>query len=94
MESGMPDLNFDCPHCGQNLDAPADMAGVEIACPSCEKGISIPSESATPAPPGSSADAEAGEELKKSSTMRLEVPQDLDVPAPPRRIVKIKRQGK
>ena len=38
----MEDINFDCPHCNQNLDAPNDMAGETIECPACEEPISIP----------------------------------------------------
>ena len=38
----MPDINFDCPLCKQNLDAPEDMAGLCIECPSCGKSIRIP----------------------------------------------------
>lgn len=43
----MADINFDCPACGQNLDAPPDMAGLEIVCPSCENTITIPSAEST-----------------------------------------------
>lgn len=38
----MPDINFDCPFCKQNLDAPGDMTGMNIECPSCGKAIRIP----------------------------------------------------
>ncbi len=38
----MPDINFDCPFCKQNLDAPDDMTGMSIECPSCGKSIQIP----------------------------------------------------
>jgi hypothetical protein len=38
----MVDINFDCPHCNQNLDAPSDMAGETIECPTCRKSIGIP----------------------------------------------------
>jgi DNA-directed RNA polymerase subunit RPC12/RpoP len=93
MDDEMPDLNFDCPECGQNLDAPDDMAGMEIECPNCAKRIAIPG--GTPDPdPADDTNAEGGEEMKKSTTMRLEIPKDVGVPAPPRRIVKIKRLGK
>jgi len=39
----MPDINFNCPNCNQNLDAPPEMAGETIECPSCTKAIVIPS---------------------------------------------------
>lgn len=38
----MSDINFDCPHCNQNLDAPSDMGGDSIECPACENSIVIP----------------------------------------------------
>jgi len=38
----MADINFDCPHCNQNLDAPPDMAGESIECPTCGESIGIP----------------------------------------------------
>lgn len=41
-------VNFDCPLCGQNLEAPVGMAGHGIECPACEGKIIIP-------PPGGKA---------------------------------------
>ena len=38
----MPDINFDCAFCKQNLDAPENMSGMNIECPSCGKAIRIP----------------------------------------------------
>jgi transcription elongation factor Elf1 len=38
----MPDINFDCPHCSQNLEAPEDMAGDTLACPACGQDITVP----------------------------------------------------
>lgn len=35
-------MTFDCPHCGQNLDAEEDMAGLLLDCPACSKEISVP----------------------------------------------------
>jgi len=45
------DINFDCPECGQNLDAPPDMVGMQIECPSCSKDIRVPGD-ALPEPTG------------------------------------------
>ena len=44
----MPDVNFDCPHCRQNLDAPVQLAGKSLACPSCQKNITIPKRDLAP----------------------------------------------
>ncbi len=38
----MADIEFNCPECGQVLEAPEEMAGDALACPSCEAPITIP----------------------------------------------------
>lgn len=38
----MADIEFNCPECGQVLEAPEEMAGEAIECPACEAGITIP----------------------------------------------------
>ena len=38
----MSDYKFDCPRCGQSLEAPEEMMGEEIDCPSCNGQIRIP----------------------------------------------------
>ena len=38
----MPDIKFTCPNCGQSLEAPDDMLGQQIACPSRNGTIEIP----------------------------------------------------
>lgn len=43
----MADFKFNCPHCNQDLEAPEDMLGQTIKCPSCEKNIHM----AAPIPP-------------------------------------------
>lgn len=37
-------LNFDCPHCSQNLDVPQEFMGQTIQCPACNKQIKIETE--------------------------------------------------
>ena len=37
----MPDISFSCPHCGQSLEAPEELAGESIECPSCDGAIAI-----------------------------------------------------
>jgi HEAT repeat protein len=39
---GPPEIKFDCPNCGQRLEAPADLYGQNVACPKCEAEIIIP----------------------------------------------------
>jgi len=50
----MSDYNFDCPHCGQWLEAPQEMMGEAIDCPSCNGSIELPkpaAQSETETPP-------------------------------------------
>jgi hypothetical protein len=41
----MPDMKFNCPKCGQSLEAPSDMAGEAVPCPSCQTPLKVPSPS-------------------------------------------------
>jgi len=44
-------IRFPCPQCGQHLAAPAEMAGCQISCPTCEGSIEIPRpDESAPAP--------------------------------------------
>jgi len=36
------DINFDCPHCGKNLEIDARGAGLMITCPDCGQTIQVP----------------------------------------------------
>ena len=36
------DVNFECPHCGQDLTVDSSGAGAEIECPSCNNRIVVP----------------------------------------------------
>lgn len=38
----MDDLIFECPKCKQRFEAPPDMAGQSITCPSCDNSIRVP----------------------------------------------------
>ena len=40
--SNMTDISFTCPHCYQQLDAPHERAGTQLACPTCNMQIMIP----------------------------------------------------
>ncbi|MGD9874517.1 MAG: hypothetical protein AB7T27_09640 [Kiritimatiellia bacterium] len=40
----MTDIAFGCPHCQQPLEAPPEMAGEYIECPTCKQSISIPEQ--------------------------------------------------
>ena len=37
-------MNFDCPYCGQNLDADADLGGTMLNCPICKNEIIVPNQ--------------------------------------------------
>lgn len=54
----MTDIEFTCPHCGQNLNGPDELAGQTIDCPVCQKSfeipggiIEVPPSQMAPAPP-------------------------------------------
>lgn len=48
----MSDYKFNCPHCNQSLEAPEDMLGETLDCPSCGGQIALPApERPAPAPP-------------------------------------------
>ena len=40
--NNVKDFKFPCPHCGQRLEAPAEMFGTVINCPSCSTRIQVP----------------------------------------------------
>ncbi len=99
----MADINFDCPQCGQNLDAPEDMAGWAIDCPDCGQKIKIPIPAGQepPRPEGAATpednattgliDDPSSSEGPKDSTVRIDIPEEYTRPEPRQRIVKIKR---
>lgn len=106
----MIDVNFDCPQCGQNLDAPEDMVGLFIECPACSKIIKVPTpaEAARSREQAQQAAADEteyrpapppvrGDEVggeDKGSTMRIQLPPDLGVPEKRKRQIIIKRLGR
>jgi len=51
----MSEFKFNCPHCQQSLEAPEDMLGQTIECPSCNGSIQLPEPEAQPAPAPTSA---------------------------------------
>lgn len=89
----MADINFNCSHCGQNLDAPEDMAGWDIECPACSKPIQVPDRPKKVETGIIEADqaSEASSDKEKDSTVRIDIPSECRQPLPSRRIVKIKR---
>lgn len=46
----MPDIRFECPACGQSLEAPGELAEQLILCPSCSQSITIPVTCRLPGP--------------------------------------------
>lgn len=90
----MADINFNCSHCGQNLDAPEDMAGWDIECPACSKPIQVPDRPRKVETGIIETDASSKHqpEEEKESTVRIDIPPESTQPPPSRRIVKIKRK--
>lgn len=87
--STMQDFNFNCPQCGQNLDAPGDMAGLFIECPACRKVIQVPRPEGEP--PSPATQTSPGIEHQKSSTMRIQLPAGSALPTQRRRRIVIRR---
>lgn len=95
----MSDINFDCPKCGQNLDAPPDLGGLFIECPSCATVIKVPPktgqpttfhpEAETPRAPTFVAPAKQED---KGTTMRIDLPPEFRLPPPTQRQFTIKRK--
>jgi hypothetical protein len=95
----MADINFNCPHCKQNLNGPEEMAGEAIDCPVCQKSFQIPGglievPKGKLAPPGRSsappATARPSTEDEKGKTVRIELPPEF-LAEPDKHIFKIKR---
>jgi uncharacterized paraquat-inducible protein A len=65
----MSDIEFNCPKCNQHLEAPQDLAGVDIECPACETLLSVPAQQGplTAAQIVGAAAAEEGAEDPESS---------------------------
>ena len=86
----MSEINFQCPHCQQELTAPDELAGQSLECPACGKEFTVPGgiveqEDLRPAYPGESED-----DADKGKTVRIELPPELLAP-PEKHVFKIKR---
>ena len=71
-------VSFLCKSCGQEIEAPIDMAGSQDECPSCGAGIMVPymSEAGTTQALIDAAAPAAALEAAKSRTLRIELPDD------------------
>jgi phage FluMu protein Com len=79
----MQDLNFDCPACGQNMEAPANMAGMKIQCPGCRTLLQIPWPSEI--------EEQQEREKAKSATVRIDTSRGGIPPDPAKRRIVINR---
>lgn len=100
----MADINFNCPHCGQNLNGPEEMAGETIECPVCQKDFQIPggiieispaklvppSRPSAPTSPSAPPAARTMGEDEKGKTVRIELPPEF-LAEPEKHMFKIKR---
>ena len=48
----MPDIHFECPKCGQSIDAPEELAAQLVDCPACKETIEVPVRNRRVMPPG------------------------------------------
>lgn len=74
----MPDITFTCHACEQTLEAPAEMAGETVECPSCEAELLIPSIEADAVAPDVMAAALATQESNVPEPQA--VPEQEDTP--------------
>ena len=72
-------IQFECPYCGQGLDAQADMAGLLVTCPGCRGLFSVPRKGGK------------GDDPLHSPTVKVNLPPGMALPKRPERIIKIKR---
>lgn len=92
----MADVNFDCPFCGQNLEADEEMVGTNVPCPACGKVIRVVvpttrprGEPSPPPPPPPPPPMPAKEDMV--ATTRIELPPEALAPERKGRIITIKR---
>jgi phage FluMu protein Com len=85
---------FSCPHCGQGLEADPAQAGLLAECPRCREVLTVPAPGAVPAPPARTRTAPLppAEPAPLNATVRIDLPNDIGVPAPPRRTLVIRRR--
>ena len=62
----MADINFDCPHCGQNLETDDILSGSGIDCPVCKKFLTIPGSAITIDLPPEPTNISTGENIADS----------------------------
>jgi hypothetical protein len=101
----MNEIDFDCPHCGQNLSGPEDLAGQTIDCPVCNKSFVIPGglteippppapeEPAAPAPDPAlfaQQSQQPASDADKGKTVRIELPPEF-LAEPEKHVFNIKR---
>ncbi len=86
----MTEMNFDCPNCGQNVDAPVEMAGQTVDCPACQQPLTIPTpepssgnDVASPEPSAAEAAADAAPVAPPSPPPVPAAPGSPDVAARP-----------
>jgi hypothetical protein len=91
-------INFDCPKCRQNLEAPGRLVALFVECPACGAVVRVPQAPAGRRVRAASSEAArvAGLEAEqKASTLRIDLPPDLGIPEPPRkRMIVIRRRTK
>ncbi len=87
-------LNFNCPECGQNIEAPLSMMGQKIPCPVCSHAINIPVREKEQGIIEAAPEIAAKEELgaRKDTTIRMELGDLSNLPSPTPRSITIKRR--
>jgi len=68
----MPDISFNCPGCGQTLEAPEEYAGQVVECPSCKGEIEVPAAAAGPAAGGGTPCPSCGKVIPEGGVLCVE----------------------
>ena len=65
----MADIRFNCTACGQTLEAPAEMSGDLVACPSCSAEFRVPTGESAPAVGGHASCPECGAQMEEDAVL-------------------------
>ena len=67
-------VTFICATCNQEIEAPADIIGMEVSCPACASSLHVPSAMPPPEPePDGESSASAPKDDRSSMTLRIDL---------------------
>ncbi len=96
MEEEKSTFIFGCPICGHQVEAPVELVGVQAECPDCESQITVPKpawmveKEKENFPP--TILMEESFDDQKSKTIKIELPEEVELRMPTKRRIVIKRR--